>query len=99
MCREHQLLKHLATTRGNTRVCFSSTKAFSLHLPSHRPLLCSPRRLRFGLMNEKFPLNSEGGEGAEAVRLGGCCPACSEERSAKRPTPGPVTSGDLREDA
>ena len=50
MCREHQLLKHLATTCGNTRVCFSSTKAFSLHLPSHRPLLCSPRRLRFGLV-------------------------------------------------
>ena len=50
MCREHQLLQQLATTHGNTRVCVSSTKAFSLHLPSHRPLLCSPRRLHFGLV-------------------------------------------------
>lgn len=57
------------------------------------------RRLHFGLMNEKFPLNSEGGAGEEAVRLGDCCPACSEERSVECPTPGPITSGDLREDA
>lgn len=32
MCREHQLLQHLATTHGNTRVCVSSTKAFGLVL-------------------------------------------------------------------
>ena len=50
MCGEHQLLQHPATTHGNTCVCFSSTKAFSLHPSSHRPLLCSPRRLHFGLM-------------------------------------------------
>jgi len=50
-------------------------------------------------MNEQFPLNSEGGEEVEAVSFGGYSPACSEERSAECLTPGPVTSGDLREDA
>ena len=48
MCREHQLLQHLATTHRNTHVCFPSTNAFNLHPLSHRALLCSPRRLHFG---------------------------------------------------
>ena len=62
MCREHQLLQHLATTHRNTHVCFPSTNAFNLHPLSHRALLCSPRRLHFGLVTGV-------GEGVVSVEL------------------------------
>ena len=70
MCGEHQLLQHLATTHGNKRACFSSAKKLSASTPpSHRPLLCSPRRLRFGLLTWGLLLNS-GRRRSRAVWLG-----------------------------